>query len=321
MKLKKYKRSLQTINASQSVNRRGSNWTIPEDEALCVAWLNTSQDATLDEHYRMQTLYKRVHERFLEICTEEEVSANPELRAPTGIKARWHQINKLVSKFVSYLSQVQKQPQSDDPPKDLIKQSMALFAATEKSSFTLMHCFVILENAPKWQQYNAAKVLASQKRAATESDDSSREERSVPEAVAPAESRSIEQKPLTKSRKVARGSPNKAELRTAKANAVEKRLEYSRQKAQALTRMANHAIMSTKLDGLSETAREYYMLEQQRILDETRELATNRNHVPSDELKLPSDNDDDDYLENDPLKEEEIDLEDSSDSDGELVYL
>lgn len=138
--------------------QRGKNWSIAEDEALCTAWLNISQDASIGTNQRIETMYDRVYDLFIEICTERQVLANPELRAASGIKARWHHISKIVSKFAGYHAQIESRCQSGASPEDILKQAVTLFAASENASFSLMHCYIILQSAPKWQQYNKVKV-------------------------------------------------------------------------------------------------------------------------------------------------------------------
>ncbi|XP_055615177.1 uncharacterized protein LOC129761481 [Toxorhynchites rutilus septentrionalis] len=261
-----------------SASKRGSNWTIPEDEALCLAWLNTSQDASVGINQRSQAMYDRVYGSFLEICTEKSVPGNPELRAPSGINARWHHISKMVSKFVGCLAQIENRCPSGATSEDFIKQAVTLFALTEKSFFTLMHCYVLLQNAPKWLLYHCVKAPATQKRGHSETAESAQSDTSMTNAESTSTSRPIGQK-AAKGRKIVLGSEYaQAGLKIAKAGselaaAAKERLTYSKQKAQALSRMANHTIMSMNLDGLNETARKFYLLEPQRVLAETRQQA------------------------------------------------
>lgn len=63
-----------------------------------------------------------------------------------------------VSKFAGCVAQINARPQSGASPEDNLKKALALYATTEKTSFTMMNCFRILESAPKWQQYHIAKV-------------------------------------------------------------------------------------------------------------------------------------------------------------------
>lgn len=57
------------------------------------------------------------------------------------------------------------------------------------------------------------------------------------------------------------------------ANLTKQKLEDSIQRTAAYKQMVNHSIMSVDLDKMSGMAREFYMMEQTRILKETREAA------------------------------------------------
>lgn len=137
---------------------RGKNWTVLEDETLCQAWLEVSQDPVVGTNQRTETLYSRVYEKFVEICTEKTASVVPEQRTASGIKGRWHFINKSVSKFAGFMAQVSARRQSGASPEDNLKMALTLYATKEKSAFTLMHCYRILGCAPKWQHYHETKV-------------------------------------------------------------------------------------------------------------------------------------------------------------------
>ena len=65
---------------------RGKNWTNLEDETLCRAWLNVSQDPIVGTNQKIENLYGRIFEKFVEVCTENSVVINPEQGAPSGIK-------------------------------------------------------------------------------------------------------------------------------------------------------------------------------------------------------------------------------------------
>ncbi|XP_055545314.1 uncharacterized protein LOC129730194 [Wyeomyia smithii] len=253
-----------------TASKRGHNWSVPEDEALCLAWLNTSQDSSVSANERGHSLYDRIHESFLEICAEKKLLRNPALRAATGIKARWHTISKNVSKFTECLAQIRNRHHRSISPEDAIKQAVALFATTEKAPFTLMHCHILLQNEPKWKQYHTVKGL-NQKRAATEFVDTTRDSSESDDAgSASGSGRPIGQR-AAKARKLVTRFEKHTDLQMTIA--AQERAAYMKQKVRALTRMANHAIMSMNLEGLNETAREYYLLEQQRILNETRKQA------------------------------------------------
>lgn len=59
------------------------------------------------------------------------------------------------------------------------------------------------------------------------------------------------------------------------ANLTKQKLEDSIQRTAAYKQMVNHAIMSVDVEKMSGVAREYYLLEQTRIFNETRKAAGN----------------------------------------------
>lgn len=138
---------------------RGRNWSTAEDEALCTAWLNTSQDSITGTNQKLETFYNRVYEVFVEICTERNLDCQPELRVPSGIKARWLTISKSCSKFAGCTAQTYTRNQSGSTPADQLKQSFELYRTSVKAPFNLLHCFKLLQNPQKWQQYQTTKVI------------------------------------------------------------------------------------------------------------------------------------------------------------------
>lgn len=132
---------------------RGKNWMIGEDESLCRAWLDISQDPVVSTNQKAETLYAKIQQKYAEICRENNVATDPDLRGVKSIKSRWCFINKGASKFAGCLSQIKSRQQSGASPEDVLHQALLLFSTKEGGPFNLMHCFKILEHAPKWSQY------------------------------------------------------------------------------------------------------------------------------------------------------------------------
>ncbi|XP_062708771.1 uncharacterized protein LOC109407123 isoform X1 [Aedes albopictus] len=255
---------------------RGKNWTVEEDEALCTAWLNVSQDGATGTYQRVDTLYERVYELFIEICTEKNLNCSAELRVPSGLKARWLLISKACSKFSGCVAQIYGRQQSGTTQSDVLKQAFTLYNTSTKSPFTLLHAFKILENAPKWKQYVDLKVSAANssalKRRRLDEDESFEDDdpSATPSPSSP--SRPMGQK-AAKKLKQQQASHADIGAQMAKAsnllaNAVKDKAVLSRERTAAINRMANHAIMSVDFSTLSETAKEFYRVEQERILQQ-----------------------------------------------------
>lgn len=151
------------MNSSCNIKARGKNWTSGEDEALCLAWLDVSQDPIVSTNQKAETLYDRIHQKFAEICREKNLAVDPELRGIKGIKSRWSIVNKGVSKFAGCLAQIKARQQSGASPEDELQQALLLYNTKEKAPFSMMHCFKILVSAPKWSLHIASKQVGSLK--------------------------------------------------------------------------------------------------------------------------------------------------------------
>lgn len=253
------------MSASKS---RGKNWSVEEDEALCTAWLNVSQDGATGTYQKLDTLYERIYEMFIEICTEKNLSCSAELRVPSGLKARWLLISKACSKFSGCVAQISARQQSGTTQSDVFKQAFTLYNTSTKSPFSLLHAYKILECAPKWKQYVDIKVAAvnsSKRRQSEENEDD--------EPISTASSSRPMGQKASKKLKLQQ-TPNAdigAEIVKASnllAKAAEKKALLSRERTMAINRMANHAIMSVDFSTLSDIAKKYYKIEQERILEE-----------------------------------------------------
>lgn len=140
---------------------RGKNWSTNEDEALCRSWLDVSQDPVVSTNQKSETLYRRIRQKFVEICQETNVAIDFELRGEKGLKSRWSVINKGVCKFVGCVTQITSRQQSGFSPQDVLREALLLYSTKEKSPFSLMHCYHILKDAPKWSQYVALTKVFS----------------------------------------------------------------------------------------------------------------------------------------------------------------
>ncbi|XP_058828373.1 uncharacterized protein LOC131688218 [Topomyia yanbarensis] len=248
---------------------RGKNWTHLEDEALCQAWLHVSQDPIVGTNQKSENLYGTIFDKFIEICSENCVSAQPDLRAPSGIKGRWHFINKSVSKFAGCMTQINASQQSGASPEDNLKKALTPYVTKEKSPFMMMHCYRILESAPKWQQYNVLKVPAVKRSAESLSNDGSEETDGVEQSSTNEMDRPRGRDANKKQKNLGSETFELANAGKLLAVAAKAKVKDSIERTKVLKRIANHSIMSIDFSKLSNVAKKYYALEQHRILEET----------------------------------------------------
>lgn len=264
----------QKATSSKPTRGKGKPWSKEEDEAICCAWLDVSQDPIVSTNQKSDTMYNRVLARFLEICAEKNAVEDYKSRTVQAIKSRWSNISKTVSKFVGCLIKVESINQSGATPADNYKKALSLFRTDSGGHFNLTHCYVILSIAPKWQHYAAGPTNAP----------SQQNEDPVEEAVA-------ENQPSTSD--IASGSVSRpmgqkrAKIEAAHSESIhvtlreiadsgrrlielsEKRENDRSKRTESYKRMINHKIMSVDFSKLSPTAQIYYNQQQQKILAES----------------------------------------------------
>lgn len=130
---------------------RGKNWSAVEDETLCQAWLDISQDPIISMDQKVDTFYERVLPSFSAISQEKGLPIDLDTRTPSSLKARWGTIQRSVNKFCGFYAQVRQRKRSGTNQSDQINEALVLYKADQKINFQLMHAFKILENAPKWK--------------------------------------------------------------------------------------------------------------------------------------------------------------------------
>ncbi|EDS42091.1 conserved hypothetical protein [Culex quinquefasciatus] len=258
---------------NMSAAKRGPNWTNEEDESLCEAWLNCSQDSIVGIQQKSDTLYERVCETFVEICNQKGLGNNPGLRAPSGIKARWHVISKACSKFAGNLAQVINRQRSGATPQDNINEALILYKKDTNHSFTHMTSFRILQNAPKWIIYESNlkdKTSSGTKRKLVEDTDTVENDDCVPST-----SSQISRPLGVKSSKTIlenRSNLSKSSMELAAAakqvaRAAAAKSKLTKEKIAAINRLADTTIMTTDTANLSDTARRYIEIQQKLILE------------------------------------------------------
>ncbi|CAN6317556.1 unnamed protein product [Urochloa humidicola] len=122
------------------------NFSAYEDNLLCKSWLEISCDAITNTGQRRESFWLRVLNRYNSKCGKY-----PE-RTKKSIGSRWEHIKAEVSKFSGYMADVTRSNPSGMSDADKSVVAAADFAGVEKHNFTLMHCWKILKDEPKWNE-------------------------------------------------------------------------------------------------------------------------------------------------------------------------
>ncbi|RCV19393.1 hypothetical protein SETIT_3G380400v2 [Setaria italica] len=129
-----------------ATRNKQTNFSAYEDDVLCKSWLEISCDPVINTGQRRESFWVRVVNRYNSKC-----STYPE-RTQKSIMSRWDHIKAEVSKFSGYMAEMIRSNPSGMLDADKSVATAADFAAIEKHNFTLMHCWQILKDEPKWME-------------------------------------------------------------------------------------------------------------------------------------------------------------------------
>ncbi|CAL5018056.1 unnamed protein product [Urochloa decumbens] len=123
-----------------------TNFSAYEDNVLCKSWLEISCDPVINTGQRRESFWIRVVNRYNSNC-----GRYPK-RTQKSITNRWDHIKAEVSKFSGYMAEMIRSNPSGMSDADKSVAAAADFASVEKHNFTLMHCWKILKDEPKWME-------------------------------------------------------------------------------------------------------------------------------------------------------------------------
>ncbi|XP_030969672.1 glutathione S-transferase T3-like [Quercus lobata] len=130
--------------------KRGSNFSVDEDNLLVSAWLNTSMDAVQGTDQRIEQFWKKVWQYFCENNTYGTT------RSASSLQSRWGNVNRETSRFAGFMAKVEARNPSGATYEDKLKEAKELYrdsptsTSGKKSVFAFEHCWVVLKNQPKW---------------------------------------------------------------------------------------------------------------------------------------------------------------------------
>ncbi|KAG2626308.1 hypothetical protein PVAP13_3KG347200 [Panicum virgatum] len=113
---------------------------------LCKSWLEISCDPVVNTGQRKETFWIRVLNRYNSKC-----GSHP-MRTQKSIMSRWDHIKAEVSKFSGHMTEMIRSNPSGMSNADKSVAATVDFASVEKHNFTLMHCWHILKDEPKWME-------------------------------------------------------------------------------------------------------------------------------------------------------------------------
>jgi len=113
---------------------------------LCKSWLEISCDPVVNTGQRKEAFWIRVLNRYNSKCGSYPT------RTQKSIMSRWDHIKAEVSKFSGYMAEMIRSNPSGMSDADKSVAAAVDVASVEKHNFTLMHCWKILKDEPKWME-------------------------------------------------------------------------------------------------------------------------------------------------------------------------
>jgi hypothetical protein len=111
---------VESSSAKKKVARRTKNFSHEEDELICSAWINVSQDA--DTNQESGSYWKRCTDYFNKFKPDESQ------RTQVAIQHRWQRIKKEVNVFCEYFSEIEHRNESGNVEEDRVINILAIFS-------------------------------------------------------------------------------------------------------------------------------------------------------------------------------------------------
>ncbi|KAE8814178.1 putative DBINO protein [Hordeum vulgare] len=130
---------------------RTGSYTQDEDKLICNSWMEISQDPRTGAQQKGLVFWTRVHKTFHERKMFEPYQITSD-RGITSIQKRWLFIQQECNKYCAALESIEAWPVSGLGIGDMAFQSLEAFKARHNDKpFTLMHCWMIINDSPKFK--------------------------------------------------------------------------------------------------------------------------------------------------------------------------
>jgi hypothetical protein len=282
----------QTESEPDDKKGRSRTYLEHEDIQLCNSWLEISEDPKKGTDQSFAAFWDAIAKHYA-----THVPNAP--RSAKSLKNHWSdKIQKEVNKFVSCVNQVQQLNPSGTTSANRLTMAMSMYHKLYEKPFTMLGCYEVLINSPKWNDYSRGLgkkkeggAAVSNKRKApnnSSSTDATPNSRSTDASAVESAGVSIDSSgsettgpPSRPTGRKRAKSDHAAELDAKKtqeslrkmaqahsdiAEVAKKQSGFLEAQQAAMNRLADESIMSKDLSGASDMMRRYYAFEQSKIM-------------------------------------------------------
>ncbi|POW19195.1 hypothetical protein PSHT_04931 [Puccinia striiformis] len=277
--------------SGDSKGSRSKNYDDEEDVHICKSWLHVSQDPLNSTNQAGDTFWKRVGEHY-----ESMRDDTSKFRTWTSVKSRWQILQHAVNKFCGAIEQVKLSNQSGVNAEDQFNNALKYYKATsdKNKKFSHLQCYYVLHEAPKWKEHRVEwlKKQRDEKKNGEKSgstinssimdsgtieslasdpnnDDASSETSSFKKnaTVRPSIGTRKAKDLVAKAREDKKFKEDIISVHRDLAQKTKKQNNILSVQQEALTTLADHAIMSADLVTASEHSRRFYEWSQMKVLE------------------------------------------------------
>ncbi|CAN1325137.1 Glutathione S-transferase T3 [Linum perenne] len=126
------------------MSKRGPNWSLEEDEALCRSWCKISCDGDIGNGQKNLTFWGRITAAFKDILLGST-------RTKQSLESRFKLIGMTCSKWKGVLRKADAQRSSGQTESDVNMMAKLIYKLDmNDKAFKDEHCWNILSQCPKW---------------------------------------------------------------------------------------------------------------------------------------------------------------------------
>ncbi|XP_075670194.1 uncharacterized protein LOC142639957 [Castanea sativa] len=252
------------ITTSNKPLRRGTNFSVEEDNMLVSAWLNTSIDAMHGNELKKERFLAKIWQYFY------HYSPSGTTRTVGSLSSRWGMINRETSRFYGFIAALEATPHSGTTEQDKIENAKAMYKEKAKKDFPFEHCWHVLKHQPKWsmpKEYSRVVLPPTQGSISIADGDDvtyknkKKSLRIKAERVQLEELRDKERIRLEELR-----DRDRVRFKEKRIQMEEERLRIEREKLRIKSMIEDERIMSLDTSGMSEALKLFYEQLQEGIL-------------------------------------------------------
>ncbi|KAG2648294.1 hypothetical protein PVAP13_1NG038508 [Panicum virgatum] len=242
--------------------KRTKNFATKEDEFLCSAWINVSKDPIVGINQPIRSYWARIKAYYDEHSKID--------RSNSALQHRWADIQKDTSRFCGFYSEIERKNQSGKSENDKVKDAIQMYEGIIETTFKFIHCWYILRNEMKWNEWLASMPVGRDKGKKARSSTASSSSACLEVLQKMSMDRSayeerVEAASNKEAKDIASRSDRKLALQEEQLQIQKAQVQIQQEMLQLQKEDREERVMSMDVDKMTPWVREYYINKQKKI--------------------------------------------------------